>query len=137
MPVHDYTSEDGETISVYVAASAPTTDHQTQTRDGKVYKRVYSAPLAAANTSFGDCTAEDFARKTAAEKRGLKVGDAWEISAEMSDRRRQRDGIDLVKERYYEAYEKEHGEKHADVTRRERIERANAKLADMGIKINL
>lgn len=137
MPVHDFTDEaSGETIAVYVPANASPLEHQQQERDGKVFKRVYSAPRPARDMGYGDSTAEDFARKTASDKRGLKVGDLWEISAEMSARRAQRDGVDLVKEQYYETYEKENGEKHADVARRERLERANAKLAEMGIKVN-
>lgn len=138
MPVHSFTHEaTGETIDVYVAASAPTSEHQQQIRDGKTYRRVYSAPLAATDMGLGDCTQQDFRRKTGDSKRGLKVGDAWEISAEMSERRAQKEGRDPVREAFYQRHEQQNGKKHPDVVRREKLERANARLDKLGIRISL
>lgn len=137
MPIHSFVHEaSGETIDVYVPASAPAPEHQLQVRDGREYRRVYAAPLAAKDTQYGDASLKDFSRKTS-DKSGLKVGDMWEISREMSDRRRQRDGVDVVRERYYEKYEQEYGEKHADVVQRDRLERANRTLNEYGIRVNL
>lgn len=138
MPIHDFIADDGETISVYVPASAPTSEHSRQTRDGKVYKRVYSVPLAATNmaTRLGDATQADFSRATTG-KRGMKLGDMWEISAEAADRRKERQGHDPIKEKWYDDYEKKMGEKHADIVRRERLAKAQSKLAEFGVKIRL
>lgn len=136
MPIHQfYHEESGDTIDVYVPASAPTEQHSQQTHEGKVYRRVYAAPLAARDIGYGDGTAADFRRKTSGEKRGLKVGDLWEISAEMSERRKQQQGVDVVKEQHYATYEKEYGEKHPDVMRRERAQRTNERLKEWGIKV--
>lgn len=135
MPVHSFTDEtSGATIDVYVSANAPATEHQTQVLNGVTYKRIYAAPLTSRDTSFGDCDRGDFARKVDG-KRGLKLGDSWEISAEMSERRAQRDGVDPVREQFYSNYAKENGERHPDVVRRERLDRANAKLGEWGIKL--
>lgn len=135
MPIHQFTDEaSGATIDVYVSANAPATEHQTQVLNGVTYRRVYSVPLASKDTSFGDCDRGDFARKTG-DKRGLRVGDAWEISAEMSERRAQRDGVDGVREQFYSNYAKENGERHPDVVRKEKLDRANAKLGEWGIKL--
>jgi ABC-type lipoprotein release transport system permease subunit len=73
--------------------------------------------------------------RTLAAERGLKVGDMWEISAEMSAKRAQRDGLDTVKEAFYQKHESENGEKHPDVVRREKVAAANARLAEMGISL--
>lgn len=137
MPVFEFTHDPtGETISVLVPITAPDTERHQQVKDGKVYKRVYAAPLAAVDlaTRHGDATREDFRRVTTG-KRHLKVGDMWEISAEMSEERRQRIGIDPVKEESYRRHEQEFGEKHPDVIRRERAEKANRELAEWGIRI--
>jgi hypothetical protein len=138
MPVHQFTHDPtGETIEVYVAATAPTSEHQRQTKDGKVYKRVYAMPLTATNmaTRIGDGTRDDF-RKCVDGKKGLKLGDTWEISAEMSAKRAERNnGLDPVKEEGYAKWLKETGKKHPDVVAREKAAKANAKLAEWGIKV--
>lgn len=140
MPIHQYEHpETGKTIDVYVPANASTTEHSLQIVEGQVYKRVYSAPLVAQNlgTRHGDATAADFQRCTGG-KRGFKLGDAWEVSAEMSAKRADRNGgLDPVAEDRYARHEKETGEKHEDVVRREKLSKANSKLAEWGIKINL
>lgn len=137
MATHQFIHEEsGEIIEVRVPTDAPIVQHQRQEIDGKVYKRVYSAPLAAKDTRFGDCSATDFRRKTT-DKAGLKVGDMWEISAEMSERRKQRQGHDPVLEQHYANHEKEYGEKHPDVVKRERQERLNERMKEWGIKVNL
>ncbi len=140
MPIHDFIHEESsETLTVYVAASAPAAEHQQQTRDGKVYKRIYSVPLMATNmgTRHGDATEADFRRATT-DKKGLKMGDMQEISAEMSAKRAQRNGLDPVQEAYYERYAQENGgEKHTNVVKREKLAKANAKLGEWGIKVNI
>lgn len=139
MPVHTFEDRaTGATVDVYVSANAPTAEHQTQVLNGVTYKRVYAVPLAAVDmgTRLGDASAHDFERITATTKRGLKVGDAWEISAEMSAKRAQRDGKDAVRERWYAEYEKRTKDKHPDVKQREALARANAQLAEMGMSIN-
>lgn len=139
MPCFDFQHEPtGEIITVLVHHTEPDEARHQQIQDGKVYKRVYSAPLAAVDmgTRHGDGTLADFNRITASKK-GLKVGDSWEISAEMSERRKQLQGVDPVQEAYYAKHQQETGEKHPDVKQRESVERSNAKLKQWGIKISV
>ena len=139
MPVYDFQhARSGEIISVYVSAKAPAIERKQQKRGRKVFKRVWTAPLAAQNmgVKLGDGTKEDFSRVTTGKK-GIKVGDLWEVSKEMSEKRAQRHGKDPVQEAQYAQYEKETGEKHPDAVKRDRIAAANAKLADMGIHVNM
>lgn len=136
MPCHTFVNEEtGQTADVYVPINAPAAEHQSQTIDGKVYKRVYAAPLAAKDTKPGDATKEDFRRVT--DKKGLKVKDLWNISSEMSKQRAEREGKDPVMEKMYADYEKESGQKHPDVERREKIESTHKKLEKWGVKIQL
>jgi hypothetical protein len=137
MPAYDFENpETGEVISAYIPLTAPDSARQFQVIDGKTYKRVYSSPLAAVDlaTRQGDGTKNDFYRVTTG-KRGMKVGDLWEISQSMSDKRKNLMGTDPVHEEYYRNYEKENGERHSDLVKREKAEKLNARLADMGIKI--
>lgn len=138
MPVHDFISDDGETISVYVSISAAPEAHRVQEQNGKTYKRVYSAPLAATDLSTlqGDGTKDDFYRVTTG-KRGMKVGDLWEISQSMSERRKDKQGFDPVREEHYKKHERETGEKHPDVIRQEKAQKLNERMKEMGIKVKI
>lgn len=136
MPVHEFVNEStGKTVEVYVPINAPTSEHHTQMIEGVAYKRVYSAPLAAVDTSHGDATKEDFKRLTT-NKKGLTVGQMWEMSAEMSQHRADKNGgVDTVKESFYKNYEKEVGKPHPDIEKKEKLKAANDHLRKMGIKI--
>jgi hypothetical protein len=131
MPSYDFASTDGDIISVYVPLDAAPSERQIQTVDGKLYKRVWSAPAAAHDTRPGSASKEDFNRIT--QSKNLKVSDMWEISKEMSQARADKNGgHDPVRERYYERYAKDIGKPHKDVIKRE----TRAKLLkECGIRI--
>ena len=134
MPVLDFASEDGEIISVLVPITAPDKDRHVQVQDGKTYKRVYAAPLAAHDTKAKDATLEDFTRVVAGKQ--MTVGEAWKISQEMSEQRAHKNGgRDEVKEKYYEEYRRKMGSEHADVTKRKKLAEREKLYKEMGIKI--
>ncbi len=134
-PVHDFQCETtGEVLAIYVEIKAPAAEHHTQTVAGKVYKRVYAAPRAARDTRTNDATQQDFMRTT--EGKNVTVGDLHKISEEMSAHRADKNGgSDPVKERFYAAHEREYGEKHADVVKREKLASANKRLEEWGISV--
>lgn len=135
MPVYDFESPDGKVISVLVPLNAADAERASQTVDGVVYKRVYSAPLAAKDTLRKGGSNEDFKRVT--EGKNLKVGEMWEISKEMSkDRADRNGGHDPVKEQYYRDYAKKTGGPHADVKAREAAEKRRKLMNEMGIKVD-
>lgn len=136
MPVFEFQHEEsGEIISVLVAISEPDEARHKQIVDGKTYKRLYSAPIAAKDTLVKDATNQDFKRVT--QGKNLTVGQMWEISKEMSEQRQDKNGgIDPVKEQFYKDYEKKTGGKHIDIKKREAIEKAKKKMEEMGIKVS-
>lgn len=139
MPCHTFIHEEsGETIDVYVPIAAPAAEHQTQLApDGRVFKRVYAVPLAATfDTKIGDATRTDFER-IVTSKKGMKVGDVWKLSGEMSEQRAQREGLDPVKERMYKQYERDNGIQHDDVIRREKLAATHKRLERFGVKVKL
>ena len=134
MPVLDFQHEEsGEIISVLVPLAAPDKDRHVQEQDGKVYKRVYAAPLAAHDTKAKDGTYEDFTRVVANKK--MSVGEAWKISKEMSEYREHKQGTDPVKESFYKEYAKNMGSEHPDVTKRKRLAEKEKLYKEMGLKI--
>ena len=138
MPIHQFVHEaTGQTVDVFVSINADQKDHQIQVVDGKEFKRVYAAPLAAVDSRPGDATKEDFTRLTT-NKKGLTVGQMWEMSAEMSHHRAAKNGgHDQVKESFYKNYEKEFGKPHPEADKRQRLAAANARLKEMGIRVDL
>jgi hypothetical protein len=134
MPVFEFQSEDGEIISVLVRNDEPDEARHTQTQNGKVYKRVYAAPLAAKDTQIRDASQSDFDRMVT--DKNITVGDAWQIAKDLSDARAQKHGgVDPVKEKFYKDYEKKTGGKHIDVKKREAMEKAKRVMEAMGVDI--
>lgn len=137
MPDYDFQHEDGEVITVFVPLSAEDEQRLVQTVNGRTYKRVYGVPRMAVDmgTRIGDATQQDFNRITGNKQ--MNVGDAWEISRDMHEKRKSEHGRDPVQEAQYAKHEKETGEKHPAAVRRDKVEASNAKLKEMGITLKI
>ena len=136
MPVYTFEEpESGKIISVLVTLDRPDKErHEQIGDDGKVYKRVYAAPMAATNTSIGEASKEDFRRMTT-DKKGMKVGDLWTISAEMAAHRKDKEGVDRVQEGYYRKFERENGVKCEAEIKEIKRRQAKERAAKFGIKV--
>jgi hypothetical protein len=72
--------------------------------------REYIIPNASFDTEIDPYSAKDFQKATA--KRGT-MGDLWDRSAELSEKRADRNGQDPLKQKFYDDYAKNHnGKKH-------------------------
>jgi hypothetical protein len=118
----------------------PLEAYHEQVVNGKVYKRIYYSPNISIDGKPGGVTREDFIRKTANKK--LTVGQMQEISREMHLKRVEKDGQDTVKETWYKEYEKNVGQPHKDVARRDtqvkkakRMAAAKKKLERFGVEV--
>ena len=100
--------ETGEEIEVVQSMKD---EHIYIDESGAKWDRVFFATNASIDTQ-GDCfSKEDFARRTA--KQGMTVGDMWDLSKEMSNKREKIAGDDPVKKKYFKNYEKKRkGDKH-------------------------
>lgn len=154
MPVLDFQNEEGTVLSVHVSLEASKEAFHTQVegRMGRlrqrlaphlgwwpwlqritgraVYKRIYSAPLAAKDVRRGDATREDFQRLTT-DKKGLTVGQMQDLAKEMAHERKEKRGVDAVSEKWYADYERKMGEPHKDIKQR----RAREALAKRGVHL--
>lgn len=102
--------------------------------DGKEngkWKRVWGAPRAAVDSIPADVySAKDFSRVT--NKKGV-MADLWDRSAEMSAKRAEKDGIDHVKQKFYDDYSKRRGgKKHTQQAREDTVRQ----LKSVGINID-
>lgn len=78
---------------------------------GVRWLRVFSSPFAQTDTQIDPFSYQDFVKKTNNKKR--TVGDLWDISAELSEKRTKKVGKDPIKEKTIKDYRKKcNGKKH-------------------------
>jgi len=77
--------------------------HEYIDADGLKWNRVFYAANAAIDTSAGTGSKEDFMRMT---QKKMTVGDMWDVSAQLSEKRTKSRGRDPVKQQTVDAYKK-------------------------------
>lgn len=106
--------------------------HEYTDESGYKWLRVFYKPQAAIDTKMDEFSSRDFAEKTGRKKGTL--GNLFDQSRELSEKRKQKEGIDFVKEKYYENYAKERkGKPHKDVMERNALK----KLEKMGVTVEV
>lgn len=109
MPYYDFINEkNGEVKSLFFHMN----DNKEYTDDsGYKWLRLYCSPLASADTKWNEDSSIDFVNKSK-NKKGT-IGDLWEKSKELSDKRQAKYGKDKVKENFFKNYSTQrHGKKH-------------------------
>ena len=97
---------------------------------GFEWKRVFSRPSILMNSSTLDpFSAEEFSRST--EGKNYTVGDMWDRSAELSEKRERIVGEDPVKKKMYEDYKKRTKKDHPEV----RKQKATQDLKKLGVDL--
>ncbi len=135
MPLFEYQAPDGEILSLILDAKQPAEAYRVQKANGKIYKRIYTAPTMGVNTQARDARSDDYRRIT--ENKNLTVGQMTDISKELSEKRAEKEGVDQVKEQFYKSYEKNIGVKHKDQIKKEKRAKAEASLKKFGVKVDL
>ena len=105
MPEYIYENpETGEQVTVLQSVH----EEHIYEIDGVVYDRVYTFPNTAIDTKIDPDSASDFR-----EKAKGTIGDLWDQSKELSEKREARHGQDPVKKKFFEDYSKTRkGAKH-------------------------
>lgn len=86
-------------------------------KDGYEWVRQLSVPNASVDTKIDCNSSHDFIDKTK-NKKGT-IGDLWDRSKELSDKRNSKYGKDKILEKHYEKYAKErNGKDHPEVRKR-------------------
>ena len=83
------------------------------------WTRIFLSPQASIDTQMDEFSSTDFVEKTRNKKGSL--GDLWDKSKELSDKREKRAGVDELKQQNYKDYSKtRRGRKHPDQQKEER-----------------
>ncbi len=115
MPQYNYRNpKSGKIVTIIQRMGEP----HVYSENGVEFERQFSVPHAAVDTQIDPLNSKDFAAKTA-NKKGT-VGDLWDASRDLSDKRERLIGKDTVKENYYKDYAKKRkGKQHQDVARKQ------------------
>lgn len=98
--------------------------------NGIKFSRIWTKPQMNVDSIELDIySKKDFARVT---NKGGSIGDLWDRSAELSEKRAQKEGSDPLKESYFEDYKKKHkGTSHSEQKRAE----SKKQLDKIGINV--
>lgn len=130
MPLYTFQNPDNEDEieEVYFKMN----DEKKHIVNGVEWNRIYTKPNASIHTQVDPFSLNDFRKATTNKK--LTVGDLMDKSAELSEKRAEKNnGLDPIKEKMYSDYEKTTGKKHADVKKREAVE----KCKNLGFSVNI
>jgi len=108
MPIYLY--EHPKTGEVREVIQLMNSDHSySEVKNGKQveWKRVFTSPRAAIDTRIDEFSSTEYVEKTR-NKQGT-VGDLFDQSKELSQKREQRAGRDKIKQKYYDDYAKKRG----------------------------
>lgn len=121
MPTYLFANPENENDIIEVV-QAINEDHSKHIKDGKIYLRIFTIPNMAVDTICDPNSASDFVKVT--NKKGT-IGELMDRSAELSAKRADKDGLDPVKEKFYENYSKTRaGSVHPEVKKRKLKEKA-------------
>ena len=125
MPIYIYKHPDHEE---YEEVFQGMNDAHVYEEDGVKWERVFLAPNASVDSEIDPFNSRHFIDATA-NKRG-SMGDMMDMSKELSEKRAaQRDGVDPVKQKYFDDYSKERrGAKHPKEIREKGYESKNVKI---------
>jgi len=99
-----YTYEHPKTKKQVTIIQKMTDSHEYVDEKGVKWNRVFHVPQAATDTQIDPFSFNDFVKKTN-NKKGT-VGDLWDISADLSEKRKSKAGKDAIKEKTISDYEK-------------------------------
>jgi hypothetical protein len=117
MPIYLFQNPETDEVKEIVLGM---NDPKVYQNDGVNWVRLFTIPNAAIDTQVDPHSAKDFVKAT--NKKGT-IGDLFDRSAELSEKRKEKIGHDPLKEKYYENYSKTRkGKKHPDVIKREKTD---------------
>lgn len=101
-------------------------EHEFFDKDGVKWNRIFTKPQASIDTTFDPFSSRDFVDKT--RGKSDSIGDLWDRSAELSNKRERILGKDSVKEKAQQSYTQKTGKEHPSI-RQERLKKVkNATL---------
>ena len=102
MPIYVY--QHPQTKEVKEIVQRMNEEHIFVDDKGIKWDRILSVPNMAMDTQFSAHSSEEFVKKTRGKK--MSVGDMWDLSGELSEKRAGASGVDEIRVKAEEAYKK-------------------------------
>lgn len=129
MPIYCFTNSDE---SEYVDVFFHMNDKKSYVGpDGKEWRRVYTSPNASVDCKIDPFSSRDFVEKTGKKKGNF--GNLLDAAKEASIQRTEKEGRDVVKEKWLKNYETTNGVKHFDSSK-DKVVKKNGVTIDFGAK---
>jgi predicted nucleic acid-binding Zn ribbon protein len=90
-------------------------EHTHFDAEGLEWKRVFLVPGMTLDTQVDPYSASDFMKTTGSKEGTIK--DLQKLSKELSDQRAQKDGVDPIKQKFFDDHKKKTGRKHKSEAR--------------------
>lgn len=87
-------------------------DEKRYQENGILWKRIYTKPQMMIDAIVDPFSAKDFIKATGKGKG--TIGELMDRSKELSEKRKEKEGIDPVKEKIYDEYKKKTGKDHVE-----------------------
>jgi hypothetical protein len=134
MPIYEYQHNDtGEVRPVYRPLSEYDKEYcgDEGNECGK-WKKIVSRADGYVKTKLDPYNKNDFVNNL--HGKNYTMGDLWDASKELSEKRAEKEGVDPVKQKYYDEYSaKRNGQKHPNQIKEETA----AKLKEQGIEVKV
>lgn len=93
--------------------------HEYKDDKGVLYKRIFVNPHTSVDTRVDPFSKKDFLRRT---NKHMTLGDMMDESAQLSEKREKKAGIDPIKQKMYESYKKNTKKDHPDLLGKRKVE---------------
>jgi hypothetical protein len=141
MPEYVFQSTSGKTQDLYYKISEAPKVGETIMIEGKPWTRIFTVPQARIAVTIDPFSKADFVKKI--DGKNDTLGDTWDRSEEMSQKRRDKEGIDPVREKHFDDFAKQRrGKQHPARLREQAKKKADETnqskaLRDLGISISV
>lgn len=120
MPYYDfYNNETGETREVFFHMNDVKEYNGENGLEIGKWRRLFSSPQLSVDTDFDPRNREEFARRGEKYK---DLGSLMDKSRELSEKRAQKDGVDHVREKFFDDYKKSRNGKEHPLNKPKKIE---------------
>ncbi len=131
MPFYIYSNP--KTKKTIEVLQSMTEEHVYIDKDGLRWDRVFLVNQASFDTKIDPYSSKDFAAKTGTKKGTM--GNLFDLSKECSIKREEREGIDMVKERNMDDYQKKRANKMVHPERKKK--KAQEAFSKLGVDVTI
>jgi hypothetical protein len=125
MPLYSFIKVDDPEVEedfFFTMKEAPKVDEIITDDDGVKWKRIFTLPFAGVDTQINPDSVNDFVEKTGKKKGTL--GNIFDASKELSEKRAKQRGEDPVQKKFFENYKKQRfGVKHLEELRKAKVDK--------------